>query len=431
MIAPADPASSPFANARGLRIAVVGAGVAGLVAAYLLSRHHEVTVLEAAQHAGGHANTLDVASPDGSVAVDTGFVVFNDRTYPRFRELLRQLGVSERATDMSFSVRCERTGLEYNGTSLNTMFAQRRNLLRPSFHRMIRDILRFYREAPELLEQDDDGLTLMEYLQTGGYSDEFVDQHILPMGAAVWSSSADTMHRFPARYFVEFFRNHGFLEVDNRPQWFTVEGGARSYVERIVEPFRQRLRLGTPVREIRRGADKVTVVPVDGEAETYDHVVLALHADQALRILVDADETERDVLGAFPYSRNATQLHTDSSLLPRRRLARASWNYHRLVDASDEVTVTYDMTRLQRLSSSAPYLVSLNRTAAVDPSTVIAEMVYEHPTYLPDGVRAQRRWSEISGQRRSHFCGAYWGYGFHEDGVVSGERVATTFGAVL
>ena len=423
-----DPA---LAGRRGLRVAVIGAGVSGLVAAYLLSEDHEVTVFEAARTPGGHAHTVDVDEDGTRHAVDTGFVVFNDRTYPNFRRLLDRLDVASRPTDMSFSVRCEDTGLEYNGTSINTLFAQRRNLFRPSFHRMIRDILRFYREAPELLEQGDDGETLMEYLRRKRYSQEFVDHHIIPMGGAVWSTAPDVMERFPARYFVEFFRNHGFLEVDGRPQWFTVEGGSRAYVDRIVKPFQDRLRLGTPVASVRRHADHVDVVPKGGTAESFDVCIIAAHSDQALRMLADPSDAERDVLGAIPYSTNRTLLHTDERLLPRAPLARASWNYHRLAHEGPDVAVTYDMTRLQRLSTSRRYLTSLNREDAVDPSRIIDDLIYHHPIYTPPGVAAQKRWEEINGVRRTYFCGAYWSYGFHEDGVRSGLRVAAAFDKVL
>jgi predicted NAD/FAD-binding protein len=426
--AAADPA---LAGRRGLRIAVVGAGVSGLVAAYLLSEDHDVTVFEAASWPGGHANTVDVDDDGTTRPVDTGFVVFNDKTYPSFRRLLDRLGVGSQPTDMSFSVRCERTGLEYNGTSINTLFAQRRNLFRPSFHRMIRDILRFYREAPELLEQGDDGITLMEYLRKNRYSSEFVDQHIIPMGGAVWSTAPDVMERFPARYFVEFFRNHGFLEVDDRPQWFTVQGGSRSYVERIIRPIEDGLRLSTPVESVRRHDTHVDVVPRGGAAERFDVCVIAAHADQALRMLADPSDAEREVLGAVPYSENRTLLHTDARLLPRARLARASWNYHRLREDGPAVAVTYDMTRLQRLPTRTRFLTSLNRGDAVDPASVIDEITYHHPVYTPPGVAAQRRWGEINGARRTFFCGAYWSYGFHEDGVKSGLRVAGAFGKVL
>lgn len=423
-----DPA---LAGRRGLRIAVIGAGVSGLVAAYMLSEDHDVTVFEAAPRPGGHAHTVDVDDQGERRAVDTGFVVFNDKTYPNFRRLLDGLGVASRPTDMSFSVKCERTGLEYNGTSINTLFAQRRNLLRPSFHRMIRDILRFYREAPELLEQGDDGITLMEYLRRNRYSAEFVDYHIIPMGGAVWSTAPDVMERFPARYFVEFFRNHGFLEVDNRPQWFTVEGGSRSYVERIVRPFEDRLRLGTPIVSVRRHEESVDVVPKGGDAESFDVCVIAAHSDQALRMLADPSDAERDVLGAIPYSTNRTLLHTDAGLLPKTPLARASWNYHRLAGDGPAVAVTYDMTRLQRLPTKTRFLTSLNREDVVDPSRVIDDITYHHPIYTPPGVAAQGRWDEINGVRRTYFCGAYWSYGFHEDGVTSGLRVAGAFGKVL
>ena len=412
------------------RIAVVGAGVGGLVAAHLLAPVHDVTLYEARSRPGGHAHTALVDDDGASRAVDTGFVVFNDRTYPLFRALLDELGVTARKTDMSFSVRCERSGLEYNGTSLNTLFAQRRNLFRPSFIRMIRDILRFYREAPELLARpvSADDPALGEYLSRGGYSDAFVEQHLVPMAAAVWSASPETTRRFPARFLIQFFRNHGFLEVDNRPQWFTVEGGSRSYVDALLDAAPCTLRVDAPVESVRRTGNGVLVA--SGKDETrYDQVVIATHAPQALRMLDEPREVEREVLGAVAYQHSRTQLHTDERLLPRKRLARAAWNYHRLAGEADGPRVTYDMTRLHRLPTGTSFLVSLNRADAVAPDSVRLDTEYAHPIYSPAAVAAQARWAETAAAGDTFFCGAYWGYGFHEDGVRSAHRVAARLGA--
>ncbi len=407
-----------------MRIAVVGTGISGLVAARELARDHELTVYEAGSWIGGHTNTVDVETPDGPLAVDTGFIVFNERTYPEFLRLMRELGVAWQDSDMSFSVRCEGTGLEYNGTDLNGLFAQRANLLRPAFWRMVRDILRFYREAPAVLEGDGDDVTLGDWLDRGGYSREFVEWHMVPMGAAVWSARPEVMRAFPLRFLVQFFHNHGFLQVDDRPQWLVIRGGSRSYVEPLTATFRDRVRLDTPVASVRRTADGVVVRTAAGEEATHDRVVLACHSDQALRMLADATAAERDVLGCFAYQRNEAVLHTDASLMPRRRRAWASWNYHVTSPASDLPTVTYWMNNLQGLPGEVPYLVTLNRTADVDPAKVLRSFVYHHPVYSVEAVRAQARHAEIDGVHGVHFCGAYWSYGFHEDGVRSGLRVA-------
>ncbi len=407
-----------------MRIAVVGTGISGLVAARRLHEDgHDLAVFEAADYVGGHTHTVDVDTADGPLAVDTGFIVFNERTYPNFVALLRELGVAWKESDMSFSVRCERTGLEYNGTNLNGLFAQRANVLRPSFWRMVRDILRFYREVPAVLETPDDDVTLGDYLDARGYSELFVEKHLVPMGAAVWSSRPDQMRAFPLRFLVQFFHNHGFLEVDDRPQWLVVEGGSRSYVGPLTAPFADRIRLSTPVVHVSRCEDGVRVRTADGDTQSFDRVVLATHADTSLRMLADATRLEREVLGAFAYQRNEAVLHTDDALMPRRRRAWASWNYHVTDPAADLATVTYWMNNLQRLEAETPYLVTLNRSHDVDPSKVLRRFVYHHPIFTTRSVRARRRHAEIDGVHGVHFCGAYWRYGFHEDGVLSALAV--------
>jgi uncharacterized protein len=414
-----------------MRIAIVGTGIAGLVTAHVLSSEHDVTVFEANDYVGGHTNTIAVERWGRSYAVDTGFIVFNERTYPNFIRLLDQLGVASHPTTMSFSVRCERSGLEYNGTDLNRLFAQRRNLLRPSFYRMVADILRFYREAPALLVDGDDRLTLGDYLERGGYSRLFVDRHIIPMGAAVWSSGARQMLDFPARYLVQFLNNHGFLTVNDRPGWRVVSGGSQRYVGPLTQRFRSRIRLRCAVRAIARRRDGVRITRWGGEPERYDAVVVATHSDQALALLADASAAEREILGAIPYQRNETVLHTDARLLPRRRRAWAAWNYHILDPAPDVAAVTYNMNMLQGIESPQPFCVTLNRSDAIDPEKVITRLIYDHPVYTRAGVAAQRRWGEINGVNRTFFCGAYWGYGFHEDGVNSALAVAERFGLGL
>src|SRR5688572_4728676 len=359
------------------KIAIVGSGIAGNVAAYHLHREHDITVFEAASHVGGHTHTHEIEHEGARVAVDTGFIVCNDRTYPNFLALMAELGVELQPSDMSFSVNTD-SGLEYNGTTLNSLFAQRRNLLRPTFYRMIHDILRFNREAPRLLRWRSDAVTLGEYLEAHRYSTQFVEHYILPMGAAIWSAGTDTLRNFPARYFVRFFHNHGMLSVDDRPQWLSVRGGSARYVEKLIAPFRERIRLRTPVEQVRRTPGGVFVTPAGAEAERFDRVFFACHSDQALRLLADASTAERNVLGAIRYQRNEVLLHTDTRVLPKRRLAWAAWNYHLVDRASERVAVTYHMNKLQRLTTRNPLLVTLNMNDRIDPRRILRQMSYEH-----------------------------------------------------
>lgn len=402
-----------------MKIAIIGTGIAGNVAAYHLSREHDMTVFEAGDHVGGHTHTHAIEQDGQRYNVDTGFIVFNDWTYPNFIALLDELGVPSQESAMSFSVRAESSGIEYNGTSLNTLFAQRRNLLRPSFLRMIRDILRFNREAPALLASAGDDITLGDYLAAQGYSRAFIEHYIIPMGAAIWSTDPENMQRFPARYFVRFFHNHGMLSVDQRPQWRVIQGGSARYVEKLTAPFRERIRLRTPVEWIRRLPGQVLVKARGLETERYDQVFLACHSDQALALLADASTQEREVLGAIPYQENEAVLHTDTRLLPHRKLAWAAWNYHVLPQARERVALTYNMNILQGLNAPTPLLVTLNHSAAIDPAKIIKRISYQHPLYTRAGVAAQARQVEINGPLNTYFCGAYWRFGFHEDGVVS------------
>jgi predicted NAD/FAD-binding protein len=410
-----------------MRIAIVGAGIAGNVAAARLHAAHEITVFEASAHAGGHSHTHEVEVAGRSVAVDTGFIVYNERTYPRFTALLAGLGVATQESSMSFAVRDEATGLEYNGTSLNALFAQRRNLLRPAFLGMVRDILRFHREAPRLLEARRGEMPLREYLAAGRYGRAFREHYIVPMGAAIWSTDPASMLDFPARFFIRFLDNHGMLTVDDRPVWRTVAGGSARYVERLTAPFRHRIRLCTPVESVRRIPGGVIVRPRGEDAQHFDAVFLACHSDEALRLLADPDATEREVLGAIPFQRNEAVLHTDGRLLPRRPLARAAWNYHRLPGRSGPVALTYCMNILQQLELPVPVLVTLNRPDAIDPARVLRRMTYAHPLFTPASVAAQARQREINGPRRTYYCGAWWRNGFHEDGVTSAEAAVAHF----
>ena len=412
-----------------MRIAVVGSGISGMVAASRLHRHHEVTVFEAGSHVGGHTHTVDVQWQGRHYAIDTGFIVFNDWTYPRFIALLNELGVEYQSSNMSFSLRDERNGLEYNGTNINTLFAQRLNALRPSFLRMIADILRFNKRSLDLLAGNDDALTLGEYLDEHRYSRAFREKFIVPMGMSIWSASERTMLAFPARFFVEFFEKHGFLNVNDRPVWQAIKGGSREYMRKLAAPLAHRIRLNTPVVSVRRDPAGVTIRTGINTVERFDHVFLACHSDQALKLLQDPSAAETEVLGAIPYQENEAVLHTDDRLLPRARLARAAWNYHLLAvrDPCQRVALTYDMNVLQSLDAPARFLVTLNRTADIDPSKVLKTINCHHPVYLPAGVAAQKRRTAISGVNRTFYCGAYWRYGFHEDGVVSAEWALEDF----
>ena len=418
-----------------MKIAVVGSGISGLTSAYLLSRKHEVHLFEAADYIGGHTHTVDVETPSGRHAIDTGFIVFNDWTYPNFIRLLSRLGVESQPTAMSFSVKAEGRDFEYTGTKFNGLFAQRLNLVRPSFIRMIRDILRFNRESLETLDRPDEGETLGRYLARHEYGREFKEHYIIPMGAAIWSASSRQMEDFPVQYFVRFFKNHGLLSVDERPQWRVVRSGSRSYLPAITNPFAERIHLRSPVRAIERERNGVLLVVegMDGRQQIrFDEVILSCHSDQAVRILGQgASAEERQILSAFAYQPNSTVLHTDTRVLPRRGRAWAAWNYWIPSNARDKVAVTYDMNLLQGLKTPETFCVSLNLDEKIDPARVLARFVYDHPVYTAAAVVAQARWHEISGVNHTHFAGAYWGFGFHEDGVKSGVRIAQRFGEEL
>jgi predicted NAD/FAD-binding protein len=405
-----------------VKIAVVGAGIAGLTCAHVLGRRHEVTLFEAEDRLGGHTNTVRVDLADETHHVDTGFIVHNDRNYPRFRRLLDELGVTTQPSDMSFSV-SDGSAFEFNGASPNGLFACRSHLVRPEFHRMVRDLLRFNREARSLIGLNGSGPSLGAFLEAGGYSPAFVERLIVPQASAVWSADPAQMWEFPASFLAEFFDNHGMLGLRDRPRWHTIRGGSRTYVDALAARFEGRIRTATPIRSIARRPEAVELVPDGGEPESFDQVVLAAHSDQALALLADASPAEREVLGAIPYTPNEAVLHTDASLLPRRRRAWASWNFHLEAEPTGRTTVTYHMNRLQSLDSREELCVTLNRTQAVEPERVIATIPYAHPVFTRAGVAAQGRWSEISGRDRTHYCGAYWGWGFHEDGVSSALRV--------
>lgn len=409
-----------------MRIAIIGAGVSGLVCAHMLHRDHELVVFEAGDHAGGHVNTVRVETEAGTHHVDTGFIVFNDRNYPSFERLVSELGVATQPSQMSFGVSDGRD-FEYNGASPNGLFASRRQAITPSFYRMIADLARFNRDARRLLASDENP-SLRDWLIRQRYSDAFVERLIVPQASAVWSADPAQMWSFPVRFLVEFFENHGMLGFRDRPRWRVIAGGSRNYVDALTRPWRGRLRLGTPVTKVRRHPDHVTVSPRAGKPERFDAAVIATHSDQALALLSDPSERERELLGAIPYQPNVAVLHTDRSLLPRRRRAWASWNFHLSDGAPERCAVTYHMNRLQSLRADREFCVTLNRTAAVDPELIVETIQFAHPVYSPAGVAAQARHHEISGRNRTHYCGAYWGWGFHEDGVVSALRVARELG---
>ncbi|VVP64853.1 NAD(P)/FAD-dependent oxidoreductase [Pseudomonas fluorescens] len=415
-----------------MKIAIIGSGIAGLTCAHLLNRRHDVTVFEAGDWVGGHTHTVQVSVEGRQYAVDTGFIVFNDWTYPNFIRLLGQLGVSFKPTEMSFSVSDPDSGLEYNGNNLNSLFAQRRNLLSPGFWGMLRDILRFNKQAQrDLIElRIDADMTLDDYLKAGGYGERFILHYIVPMGAAIWSMPMAEMLNFPLQFFVRFFKNHGLLSVSDRPQWQVVEGGSSAYIAPLTAAFKDRIRLNCPVKRVDRDEHGVVIHSPAG-IEHFDKVVFACHSDQALQMLASPSEAERAILGALPYADNEVVLHTDTQLLPTRKLAWASWNYRLSGAGHTHAAVTYDMNILQGIESDTTFCVSLNQSAGINPDKVLARFTYAHPQFSLGAVAAQNRWAELDGVRHTHYCGAYWANGFHEDGVVSALRVAAAFGETL
>ena len=403
-----------------MRIAIVGTGVSGLVAAHQLHREHEIVVYEAASRLGGHSHTVEVEAADGTHAIDTGFIVFNDRNYPRFEALLDELGVASQRSHMSFSVSDGR-GFEYSGTPWG-LFARPAHLVSPSFLGMLRDWRRFNREARALIGMNGTAPSLGHWLEQKGFSQHFIERLIVPQASAVWSADPEQMWSFPASFMAEFFDNHGMYSLRDRPRWRTVAGGSRSYVEAISAPWRERVRLSAPVRRVERLPDRVRIEAEGCESEEFDQVVIAAHSDQALALLADPSEPELEILGAIPYQRNEAVLHTDTTLLPRRRAAWSSWNFHLGEEPARGSTVTYWMNHLQRLRAEREYLLTLNRGEAIDPAKVLRRFHYDHPVYTREGVAAQTRHGEISGVRRTHDSGAYWGGGVHEDGVASARR---------
>lgn len=419
-----------------MKIAVIGAGVSGLVCAYLLHAEHEVTVYESAGFAGGHTNTIDVDHEGRRLAVDTGFIVFNERNYPQFCRLMDRLGVASRESTMSFGVASGRDGLEYGGASLRALLAQPGNLVRPGFLRMVRDIRRFGDVGKRLLRDASAGESLGSVLERARFSREFVEWYLAPMASSIWSAPAGAVMDFPAVFLLRFFDNHGMIDLRERPLWRTIVGGSREYVRKLLAAAGARLalRLGCCVERVRRRADGVEVAARDRDGmriERHDEVIFAVHSDQALAMLSDATGAEREILGAMPYQGNRTVLHRDERVLPRRRAAWSAWNYRMASEVGEPIRVTYDMTILQGLATKRHLCVTLNDEGEIDAREVLGRFEYSHPIYTMEGERARTRWREISGVNRTHYCGAYWGNGFHEDGVASATRVCARWGAGL
>ncbi|MDH2902971.1 MAG: FAD-dependent oxidoreductase [Actinomycetota bacterium] len=413
-----------------MRIAIVGSGVSGLVCAHLLAPRHDVTLFEADERAGGHAHTVDTQIDGVAHAVDTGFIVYNERNYPILTRLFAELGVATQPSDMSFAMADDAENVEWCGSSLTAVFAQRRNLARPAFLRMLLDIGRFNRSARRLLaEPENFGFTLEEFLERGRYCREFIEWYLVPMGAAIWSADPSEFVKFPAAAFIRFFDNHGLLGVRDRPQWRTVVGGSKRYVNAITDSLGSRLRLSTPVTSLARVSDGVAV-RTGGATEVFDHVIVATHSDQALALLESPTRAEREILSAIRYRANDATLHTDERLMPRRARAHASWNWRRRRDVHAP-TLTYDLTRLEGLTAARRVYLTLNQVDAVDPDQVLATMTYWHPIFDSLAMSAQRRHGEISGRDAISYAGAYWGYGFHEDGARSAVDVCRSLGAAV
>ena len=414
-------------------IAIVGSGVSGLTAAYLLSKKHNVTVFEKNDRIGGHTATVDIEKNGEEFAIDTGFIVFNDKTYPNFLALLSEIGIGKQATEMSFSVHNCQTGLEYNGHNLNTLFAQRRNVFRPKFWMLVKDILRFNKLCKGIFETQSyqSGLTLGCFLSQNNFSDYFAEHYILPMGAAIWSSSLAQMEDFEFRFFVQFFHNHGLLNIADRPQWYVIPNGSRSYLAPLCQPFKNNIRLNANISGISRENGKVLLEFNHADSEIFDEVVIACHSDEALALLNDASFEESSILSAMPYSENSVVLHTDKKLLPQREKAWASWNYQLSQDRNKAASVTYNMNILQGIKSQHTFCVTLNQKDDIDPNSILREFTYHHPIFSAQSISAQKQRNKICGMNQTHFAGAYWHNGFHEDGVRSAVEVAKRFDCYL
>ena len=414
-----------------MKIAIIGTGISGLTSAYLLSKEHIVHVYEAQEYIGGHVHTLPVHLNGISYEIDTGFIVFNDRTYPNFNKLLNKINVLSQSTSMSFSVKCETTGLEYNGTSLNGLFAQRLNLIKPSFLLMVKDILRFNRDAKEFLTDSVEEITFGEFLNRGGYSNALKNNYALPMASAIWSAKSKVIENANFRFFAQFFENHGMLNISDRPQWRVIKGGSKQYTLKLIEPITNKIRINSPVDKIIRKNKGIEVVYNKQQKELYDRVIIATHSDQALKMIENPSNAEIEILSSIPYQTNVAHLHWDCSVLPKQKNAWASWNYFKPNKMKDETTVTYYMNMLQSLDMPKNICVSLNMEEHINPKKIYKKIIYQHPVFTSEAILAQKKHKEIDGIDKIHFCGAYWGSGFHEDGVNSALSVCKVFGRSL
>ena len=409
-----------------MKIAIVGSGIAGLSVAHKLHHSHQIQIFEAQRHVGGHVHTHDIHLDGRDYAIDSGFIVFNHQTYPKFSGLLQSLQVNSHATDMSFAVSCDDSGIEYQGSGFKGLFANRANLTNPRFWGMLKDIMRFNRQAPALLKQDDQTLSLGDFLAKHNYGKMFRDYYILPMGAAIWSTDPDKMLQFPAHFFVRFFLNHGLLSLAQRPTWRVIESGSKAYVEQMSKPFAEQIRLNCPVEKILRNDAGVIITHAQG-SEYFDAVFLACHSDQALKLLAQPTHAEREVLNAIPYQQNEAVLHTDTRLLPKRKHAQAAWNYLMPEGPGGRVCLTYNMNILQGIDSDHTFCVTLNANEHIRPQKVLKTMRYSHPLFTVAGEQAKQRQREINGTLNTYYCGAWWRNGFHEDGIVSAEKALEHF----
>ena len=415
-----------------MKVAIIGSGISGLTAAYLLNKKHDVTVFEANDYVGGHTHTHEIGHNNKAWQVDSGFIVYNEKTYPNFIKLLEQLKVEVQKTSMGFSVKAPSKNLEYSGGSLNTLFAQRINLFKPSFLTMLKDILRFNRIAARPLDSVEETITMSKFLHAHNFSGHFIDNYIIPMGAAIWSTAAKKTTEMPAVFYIRFFKNHGLLQIFNRPQWFVIKGGSKNYVKKIIEDFKEKILLSSPVKEVLRDSDSVKICcEKDQDPRQFDKVIFATHSDQALALLKDPSDNEASILGALPYQKNTAILHTDASLMPKNKLTWSSWNYLLNEDQDKPVTLTYNMNILQSLDAKPDFLVTLNSNSNIDSSKIIKKVEYHHPLFTVDGISAQKKKKQINGVNNTFYCGAYWGSGFHEDGVNSSLDVCKLLGATL
>ena len=416
-----------------MKIAIIGGGVSGLTVAHLLHDEHDLTLFEANDYVGGHTHTHELEAEGRRWRVDSGFIVYNEKTYPNFIKLLRKLKVVSQKSSMGFSVKAPNKKLEYSGASLNALFAQRQNLFRLSFYVMIKDILRFNRVAKSKLEGLVESMTINEFLKQNKFSKHFVENYIIPMGAAIWSTAAEKTIEMPAVFYIRFFKNHGLLQTKNRPQWRVIKGGSKSYIEKIKAGFEKQIKLSTPVKKIIRYKDEVEIFfGKSGEySNKFDKVIIATHSDQALQMLEEPSAKEKEILGSLPYQENEALLHTDESILPRKKQTWSSWNYLLNEDSKGPVALTYSMNILQSLTARTQFLVTLNSSENIDSNKILKKLIYQHPLFTVEGVRLQKEKHLINGKKNTFYCGAYWGNGFHEDGVVSALDVCKFFGKGL